>query len=184
MISCGENDKSDRYGVPRPVAWPRLPVSVSDSMTEVEGLPVKMFVNPKVTYSQNKTDHQGLTIVYPPEANAEIYFTFIKAKDETERRRIIEARQERISLNLNGLPAMTIHGKGTEGSEAIVVVAKSGTQTPVQLLAEMPGYVVTGTAFLKDPRVSMAYDSIKPLIEVLEYDMTHALKGIKYEQEL
>lgn len=150
-------------------------------MKVLEDMPVPVAVNRQATFEVEEINPPGLTVRYPG-VGADIYFTFVETPPGTDRQKIIEARQERISLNLNGVPARTFHTPEGEDNDGVLVVATSGTQTPVQLLVNMPEYVVTATAFLHDPRVSMAYDSIKPLIEVLKYDMSHALPGVKFEE--
>ncbi len=165
LWSCGGT--ADRTPVPLPVAYPRLPVAVSDSMITVAGTPIPVHINPaaRAVIAQN-----ALTLTYPA-AKTDIFFTFIPYTDSEERARILDARRERISLNLNGIPAVTTH----PADEVAVVVAESGTQTPVQLLADLDGYVVTATAFVHDPRATQAYDSIAPLIDVLRHDLEKAL---------
>lgn len=166
--------------IPLPVGWHRLPIEISDSMNIVKGLPMEVSVNPMAVYEIQDSVHPSLTIKYPS-VGADIYFTFIKPESESARKNIIDARQERISLNLNGVKAKTLHGSVNDETDAVLVVATSGTQTPVQLLVNTPEYVVTATAFIHDPKVSQAYDSIKPLIEVLEYDMSHALRNVNFD---
>ena len=175
VAACGGED-TGRTPMPLPVAWPRLPVSVSDSMTTLSDLPVAVRINPSATYSIVAGETPGLTVTYP-KAGASIYYTFISAPTDDARQKVLEARKERISLNLNGLPARTIHSATGNGA---LIVAGSGTQTPVQLLAEVPPYIVTATAFIESPVAATAYDSIRPLIGVLEHDMSRTLPGLEF----
>ena len=180
-IACGNADADKPASRPLPRAWPRPPVTVSDSMDLVPGLPVGVSVNPAAQYEIKETDPPSLTVRYPG-LEADIYYTFVIPVNEDMRKKIIEARQERISLNLNGLPAQTLHGQSSiPSAEAIVVVAQSGTQTPVQLLADLPQCVITATAFLHNPRVTQMYDSIKPVIDILRHDIMKSVSMFEYK---
>lgn len=178
MASC-QGDEMKKKGVPLPVGWPRIPISVADTMISVKGSPVEVKIHPEATYSMVEGDTKGLTVTYP-RAGAQIYYTFIKPKNAEDRQKIIEARKTRIGLNLSGASAQTEHA--TTGS-AVMIVATSGVQTPVQLLADTPDYVITATAFLTDPRAAFAYDSIRPLIDVLKHDMQNSLNGIEFKEQ-
>lgn len=177
---CGHNESDRSTFAPLPYAWPRIPVSVSDSMTEVRDFPVPVMINPEATYEIVNNDPPGLTVSYPS-AGAKIYFTFIKATDNDGRTRIMEARKQRISLNLNGIGATTAHAENKNGATAVIVTATSGTQTPVQLLADLPEGILTATAFIENPQAASAYDSISPLVSVLEHDLRHALPYISFD---
>lgn len=174
---AGEKEGDEQsQAVPLPVAWPRLDISTSDSMRTVQEVPVEVLINPEADYEIVEGDPKGLTVTYP-KVNTKIYYTFIAPSDSAERRKIIENRMQRISLNLNGITAETLHDETEQG---VLVVASSGSQTPVQLLADLPDFVVTGTAFFMDPATSVAYDSISPIIKVLEYDMSRSLPMLKF----
>lgn len=176
VFQCSEEKEN---AVPKPRALPRMAVTHSDSMVQVTATPVKVLVNPMATYIIEDSEHPGLTVTYP-KINTDIYFTFIDAPTEEQKKEIIALRQERINLNLNGIPAQTFHGTDSEGTEAVVVVAQSGSQTPVQMLAVSPRYIVTATAFIHDPSASLNYDSIVPVYEVVKEDLMQAIPGIKF----
>lgn len=177
FFACGRN-QGDTASVPLPVAWPRLPVTASDSMIPVDSLPVQILVNPQAEYEYVNGDNKGLTVTYPA-VRASIYYTFIRPADPADRNRIIEARKQRISLNLNGSPATTYHD---DAGNALLVVAGTTSQTPVQLLADVGPYVVTATAFIETPANAVAYDSIAPLIDVLRHDVGKSIKNLNFGQ--
>lgn len=180
FASCKqETESTGAPPVPKPVAWPRLPVETSDSMVDVAGLPVNVRVSAKATYDVLETDPPGLTVSYPA-ADTKIYYTFIPVTDEN-RDAVLSARRQRIGLNLNGVPARTFHSVNGSDSQSVLVVAQSGTQSPVQLLAVLPGYVVTATSFINDPGASIRYDSIAPLYQVLTRDMARTLPDFKFD---
>lgn len=166
---------------PRPVGWHRFNVSISDTMTEAKGVPVRVLVNPTATYELVNGELDGLTVTYPG-VGATIYYTFIKPKDGHEKDIVLENRRKRIELNLNGAPAETYHDKSEDDKSAVLVVATSGTQTPVQLLADMGDYIVTATGFLSDANAVNAYDSIRPLTDLLKHDMSRSLPSVKFLQ--
>lgn len=179
FCACAQKEKEETTSVPRPVAWPRLPVESSDSMVDVTGLPVEVRVSAKATYDVLETYPPGLTVTYPS-ADTKIYYTFIPVTDEN-RDAVLNARQQRINLNLNGAPARTFHSSDGSDRQSVLVVAQSGTQSPVQLLAVLPDYVVTATSFVNDPGASIRYDSIAPLFEVLAQDMARTLPAFKFD---
>lgn len=166
----GENSSADRFDVPLPVAYPRLPVAKADSMVLVPGLPVPVYINPECSYIILETDPPGLTVTYPG-ANTDVFYTFINVDSDRQRERVLDGRLDRISHNLNGAPANTLH----PDENTVLVVAQTGTQTPVQLLAVKDNTVVTATAFVHDPRATAAYDSIAPLFGILADDLARTL---------
>lgn len=172
--------KNESVFAPLPTAWPRLPVALCDSVVVVDGLPVKVAVNPLAVYKVTDGTTPGLTVDYPL-VNTHIYYTFIPVKTQEERDAIVESRLQRISLNLNGADARTLHGSDDQDNQSVVVVATSGAQTPVQLLADLPGYVVTATSFLDDPKATVMFDSIRPLVDMLQADMVRTLPGFNYD---
>lgn len=178
--ACSTANTDDRLtAMPRPVAWPRLPLPAADSLTIVDDLPLTVMVNTAADIERSGDTYPALTVTYPG-LNAGIYWTFIPAKDNLDQ--IIDARRQRISLNLNGTPADTHHTAPDAAAEGVLVTAQSGSLTPVQLLVVSPdGTVVTATAFLADPRAAEAYDSIRPLIDMLQRDMSRALPDAPFQ---
>lgn len=167
LMSCGDSgDKS----VPLPQAWPRVPIAASDSMATVADVPVEVKINPVAVYEIVEGEHPGLTVRYPS-AGVDIYFTFIYPASAKERDEIISARKQRMALNLNGTEART---ETLDNVDGVAVVAKSVAQTPVQILADIDGYIVTATSFVRNASNSTPYDSIKPVYDVLEHDMKKA----------
>ena len=177
VTSCKSGGERD-FSTPLPEGWPRPNIAVSDSISVIEGLPLEVRKNLMADYFIEEIDPPGLTIVYPT-IGTKIYFTFIEIHNEEQRDKILEARQKRISLNLNGAQATTIHDQ--QGLAALVV-AQSASQTPGQLLVNLPYYVVSATAFIDNRNAYMNYDSIYPIIKVLEHDMRKALPQINFNE--
>lgn len=179
--SCNKNAESPATPpVPKPVEWPRLPIDVTDSMVDVPGLPVDVKVSSLAQYEVLETYPPGLTVTYP-KVNTKIFYTFIPVDNENLNS-VVSARQQRISLNLQGAPAKTLYGENEAKEQAMIVVAQSGTVHPVQYLAVKDGYVVTATSFIADPDAAMHYDSISPLYDVLTGDLERTLPGFKFEK--
>ena len=172
--------KSQPVATPLPVAWPRLPIAAADTMRTLDGLPVEVAVNPAATYTVVDSKPMGLTVHYPS-VDVDIYYTFIPVETADRLEEVVDSRLQRISLNLKGADARTLHGVDNDENVAVMVVATSGTQTPVQLLATLPGYVVTATSFINDANATTAYDSIRPLFEAIEKDMSRSLPGFVYD---
>ena len=177
VTGCQSNN---RHGLPLPKAWPRLPIEQHDSMVTVAGLPLPVNINPDATFQLIDDGHPGLTVSYPA-VGTKIYFTFVKTRDRKEQDQVVRIRKQRIALNLNGAPARMRHSTPDSESDATLVVARSGVQTPVQLLATVGDYVVTATAFIDDPQAAQSYDSISPIVRVVEHDMAHALDNVTFE---
>lgn len=177
LTGCG-NGSQTPY-VPLPKAWPRLNVAASADMDTVFDGPVPVLVNPSTSRAFGDNGVPSLTVTYPSAAT-DIYYTFVPVGDESEKEEVLRNREQRISLNLNGLEASTLKGSGPGGT-AVLVVARGATQTPVQLLADMGRFVVTATAFVKNRQTAQSYDSIAPLVDVLVHDMKRTLPGLTYD---
>lgn len=170
-------EKNSQTFTPLPKAWPRIPVTVSDSMVSIVGTPVEVAANPAARINLVKGETSGLTVTYP-QLRAHIYYTFIPVTGEQQRAEVLDARKQRISLNLNGTDAMTVRSQGE--IPASMVIARGGTQTPAQLLASFPDWVVSATVFIEDERATVAYDSVLPVIEVLKHDLARSLPAVKF----
>ncbi|MDE6396290.1 MAG: hypothetical protein K2K84_03370 [Muribaculaceae bacterium] len=179
LSGCSSSDDTGAVSsaVPRPTAYPRLDLPDTASVVLTDGLPVHVRVSQAATCSVSSADGErpaALTVDYPPRTGASVYFTFIPV-DGANIEKVLDARRERISLNLNGAPASTTHAFG-DGIEAVIVTAQTGSQTPVQLLADIDGrWVVSATAFVHEPSAAFSYDSVRPLYDRLSEDMAKAL---------
>lgn len=179
LVAAGCSDKKPHTPTtPLPSAYPRLPLPDNDTMRTVSETPSPVNVNSTARATFTPGDMPALTVEYP-RLGATAYWTFIPYTGTPAE--IIARRRERISLNLNGTPARTLHSAPTSDFEAVLVTAEAGSQTPVQMLAVTPEYVITATAFLSDPRAAVAYDSIRPLIELLDRDMQRSIPGLIFE---
>lgn len=180
LTACGHNsDGQAESAVPRPRAYPRpdLPERTL-RLLEGDSVTIPLNVNAAaVVRSTPVTDSApgAVTVEYPAGVGATVYYTIIPSENEDSRKQILSARQERISLNLNGTPAETIH-KTDGDAEIVVVTALSVSQTPVQMLADIGGkWIVSSTAFMHDNKGFVDYDSIRPVYEYLRADALEAI---------
>lgn len=176
FVSCGDSEQTAGT-VPLPKAWPRLDAPITADRTEVTGLPVPVSINPSAKYSVLEVNPPGLTVDYPKHG-VSIYYTFVPVRDEESLERVLDARRERIGLNLNGREADVYETTPSSGGEGALIVARSVSQFPVQLLVHQSDWIVSATAFVHNPVTD--YDSISPLVDMLEYDMRRTLPGIEF----
>lgn len=164
-MGCTESQTgTSDSATPLPHAWPRQQVPPAQYDT-LEGLPVPLAVNTRATVQ--RVD-QGVTMDYPM-LGSSIYVTFIPVPSTTDSlERITAGRLERMSLNLGSTPARMQRNDLTGD---IMVTATAGTQTPAQILARRPGYIVTATAFVHDAHATVRYDSVQPVMDALARDM-------------
>lgn len=167
--SCRQADEP--ASAPLPVAYPRVAV-LPDSMVTHSAFGVDVDVNAAAIVTDVPGKTPGIIVDYPG-LNAKVYYTYIPTRG-TDPADIINARKERISLNLNGVPARTLHSP-----QGVLVIARSISSTPVQLLALEGNNVVSATAFLSNPGTS--FDSISPLIDMLTRDMSRTLPNVDFK---
>ena len=122
----------------------------------------------------------GLDIPYP-RYNATVYLTIIPDAF-ADFDQIWNARRARIDNNLGDIPttALEIHSQSDSTFISALVVAKSATQTPVQLLAasRRHGIIVSATAFLHTKVSPTSLDSITSAIESLATDLRHLAENL------
>ncbi|MBD5170676.1 MAG: hypothetical protein HDT07_01525 [Bacteroidales bacterium] len=180
LVACSGADtgRPAMSSVPRPTAYPRLQLPDTATVVVTDGLPVPVRICRDAHYSVTAAENgrpPGLTVDYPSPTPVSVYFTFIPV-NPANIEKTLEARRERISLNLNGAPALTTHAFGDD-IEAVLVTAQTTSQTPVQLLADVDGrWIVSATSFVHDSGLSTSvYDSIRPLYDRLGQDLEQAL---------
>lgn len=160
--------------VPLPRAYPRIHTYPA-LYTVYPSLPVALSLNSAVTPVLKPGRTPGLDIPYP-RYNATVYLTVIPHA-YADFDRICNARRARITANLGGIAtsAMEVTSQADTSFVSAIVLAKSATQTPVQLLgaSRRHGIIVSATAFLHDKVKATNLDSISPAIEALARDMLH-----------
>lgn len=182
-FGCSSSPESDpdTGTIPRRYEYPRLPLPADTAMVICRDTPVPVSVNAatRVTYTPgDSATPPGLTVDYPDAMGATLYFTFIPVTSDNVAD-VLERRRERISLNLSGRHATTLHSDTGDG---ILVTAMSVANTPVQMLGLLDDrWVVTATGVVHNPVPVNAYDSVLPLYNLLRRDMAQALSDLKFQ---
>lgn len=171
--ACSQQGQDGTKGaVPLPEAYPRID-TYPDRYTVYDSLPVALSVNSAVTPVLKPGRTPGLDIPYP-RYNATVYLTVIPDA-YADFDQIWNARRARIDNNLGDIAtsAMEVTSQADTSFISAIVLAKSATQTPVQLLgaSRRHGIIISATAFLHDNVKATNLDSISPAIEVLAHDM-------------
>ena len=180
LCSCtgGEHGNADG-AVPLPEAYPRIDVYPAEYKS-YDSLPVTVSVNRALTPVLKPGRTPGLDIPYP-RYNATVYLTIIP-DTFADFDQIWNARRARIDNNLGDIPttALEIHSQSDSTFISALVVAKSATQTPVQLLAasRRHGIIVSATAFLHTKVSPTSLDSITSAIESLATDLRHLAENL------
>lgn len=171
--ACSQQGQDGTKGaVPLPEAYPRID-TYPDRYTVYDSLPVALSVNSAVTPVLKPGRTPGLDIPYP-RYNATVYLTVIPDA-YADFDQIWNARRARIDNNLGDIAtsAMEVTSQADTSFISAIVLAKSATQTPVQLLgaSRRHGIIISATAFLHDNVKATNLDSISPAIEALAHDM-------------
>lgn len=171
--ACSQQGQDGTKGtVPLPEAYPRIDAYPA-RYTVYDSLPVALSVNSAVTPVLKPGRTPGLDIPYP-RYNATVYLTVIPDA-YADFDQIWNARRARIDNNLGDIAtsAMEVTSQADTSFISAIVLAKSATQTPVQLLgaSRRHGIIISATAFLHDNVKATNLDSISPAIEALAHDM-------------
>lgn len=186
LVGCQGSDKAEppTPSVPPAKAYPRLALPLADSLTAVGDEGLRIMVNPAaniVTEPVGDGASTAVTAIYPGLGIA-IYYTLRRVKAD-EQQSEVDNRLERISLNLNGTPARTDFTAADCDAEGFIVETKSASLTPIQMLVAGNGYIVTGTAFIDNTETAAAYDSIRPLIDMIYSDMSRSVPNVKFVRQ-
>ena len=171
--ACSQQGQDGTKGaVPLPEAYPRID-TYPDRYTVYDSLPVALSVNSAVTPVLKPGRTPGLDIPYP-RYNATVYLPVLPDA-YADFDQIWNARRARIDNNLGDIAtsAMEVTSQADTSFISAIVLAKSATQTPVQLLgaSRRHGIIISATAFLHDNVKATNLDSISPAIEALAHDM-------------
>ncbi len=154
----------------RPTLYDTVYIPVPDSITG----------GPRFTVNSSaltRSVRPGWLDVAYPAYHAVINVTFSTFHPDTLASQV-DNRLERFTLNLNGLPAQVSHFSSGP-YECTVVTTHELSMTPVQFLAtDGHSALISGTAVMQGLDPSATTDSIRPVIDALEYDIFHALRGL------
>lgn len=179
IVAACSGGAADRP-VPRPEAFARIDVPDS-TFRPVDSLGLRFEANAAaVTTAETRpqSDARWFTIAYPT-LGATVYCTATPARTPAERREAEANRAERIALNIGDNPSEQISIESADGFSGLVYVTPAGSLTPVQFLAVGPdGWVVSGTATLRQAPPAARADSVRPVVDALRRDIIHALKTL------
>lgn len=184
LMACSRGD-SDGTAAPLPTAWPR--VAVYDTLyAPVSGLSVNIEVNTGANTTVKAGENPGVDIAYP-RYGVTVYLTVVRGLNKrADFEQVWRARRERIDTNTGGtavdVAAVYAGPPGAETSyNGALVIARSASQTPVQLLAGCvsAGTVVTATAFVHAPVDAAALDSIAPVVDAVAADLRHLAENLR-----
>lgn len=156
--------------VPRRPAYPR--VAALDTVPQtVDGLPV--FFEVSRSARVGRPSDNWLDVAYPMYgATAHVTFTAASGEELDEVR---ANRMERALLNAGGLPTGRREWRNPAGFD-IMTMRTDGCSTPFQFLAtDGRGMVVSGAVYFASPRAVLETDSIAPMLDAMEADLTRAL---------
>lgn len=179
--SSGQND-ADTPPTPRPKAWPRIN-TYPEVYTTNNTLSIPLSVNSgTTTHSVNtgNANSEALDIVYP-RYRATINLTLLKPRHGSDfaLKKAIDSRLERINLNLGTSQASVVSQTNQNGINTLLVKSLSAIPTPLQILAtDSSTFLLSATVFIPFRPSVGATDSLAPVIESLNKDLTHMLEQI------
>ncbi len=174
-LSCCTGGQRE-IAVPRPAAYHRIAIPAPAYRTVRAGT-VSIQLNTSVTDTVVSAGNSWVTACYPG-LGTSMYITVTEIDPGTAGE-AIDNRVERLSLNTGGLPTEVISFTTPEAFDAQLIITPAGSPIPVQFLAtDHSSVLVSGTAAVEGSASSPA-DSISPVLEMLERDITHMLKTLK-----
>ncbi|MDE6448488.1 MAG: hypothetical protein K2L41_00225 [Muribaculaceae bacterium] len=173
-ISCVHRDRQD-IAVPRPVAYHRI--TIPDSVYRMFNAgAVSIQINASTTDTIVTAGNSWITARYTG-MDASMYITVAEISPDTADESI-ENRVERMSLNTGGHPTEVISFTTPAGFDARMTVTRTGSPTPVQFIATDHRTILVSGVGTVGLSVTAPADSLSPITEMLERDITHLLKTL------
>ncbi|MCM1292501.1 MAG: hypothetical protein NC111_01080 [Bacteroides sp.] len=174
VVSACHGGMDTQGPVPRPTAYPR--VATLDSNYVATKLPAGFEANAGAVVREiaDKTGSDRRTIwadIDYPSYGATLHCTFIPTT-EADHMAVMANRTERMSLNLGDNVATSTELSNPQGFNTVVLTSTAPMLTPLQFLADGPGWVISGALTFNESEVDM--DSVKPLIDAVRDDLLHA----------
>lgn len=170
--------------VPRRRAYPRVETP-DTAFTALPGLPVGMSVNgSQPTETVMKADGSVWLTVRYPAYGASVLCTFTPV-DETSIARVLDNRYERMSLNAGGGELALEEFDGADSYHSAILLSHASSATPVQFISAAtvnPQWVVSGSVYFENASSSVSTDSVRPIIDIMQGEVTRMLKSIKSKQ--
>ncbi|MDE6557358.1 MAG: hypothetical protein K2K55_10425 [Duncaniella sp.] len=176
--TCGCRDNR-RSATPLPEGYPRIETPDA-SYVEVDSLPVRLMVNKAVTPRVNHARGAvWIDLIYPSFSPSAVYLTLSEMRPDSLDGvlRDLSVKMQRNTQGQQGeLTTLTSEG----GWDCRMIVTPSAPVCPVQILAIAPDSTATlfGTLYLNRP-FETTNDSIRPVIDTVERDLTEMLKCLK-----
>lgn len=175
VTACNSHAVKD-IPVPRPAAYHRITLPDSTYRTTDAGL-VSLQLNAATNDTIVTAGNSWITSHYP-DLGTSVYIT-VNELSPSSATSAIDNRVERLSLNTGGNPTEVSSFTTPAGLDAKIIVTPSGTPTPVQFIAtDHASILVSGTATVADAATAPT-DSLLPVINMLQRDITHLLKTIQ-----
>lgn len=176
LLTACSGDSGNGNNVPRrraymrPALYDTVYTAVPDSITGG----TRFSVN---SAAHTRSVRPGWLDVAYPAYHAVINVTFSTFHPDSLEAQV-DNRLERFTLNLNGLPAQVSHFSSGP-YECTVVTTHELSMTPVQFLAtDGHSRLISGTSVMQGLDPASTTDSIRPVIDALEYDIIHALREL------
>lgn len=171
----GSCTRSSEVPVPRPQAWPRIAL-YDTAMVYVNGA-IGLTANAGARFSSPRP---GWYDIDYPRYNATMHITVTDVTDSTigEVRR---NRLQRLMLNAGDRPGTSTEFVNDAGWDVLMMTTR-GSVTPVQFVAtDGLTTVVSGVAYMHDPRTATAYDSVAPVVQAIADDALRTLRTLGHE---
>lgn len=174
LTGCRNDDNT----VPRRYAYPRI--ELYDTIYKhVITSPVNIEVNSSALAEiSHRSIHDTWINVRYPRYHATLSLTLIETSDDGLKE-ALRNRNERMSLNLNGINCRTYESTHKDMS-GIVLVAESPCVTPVQILAtDHQSLLLTG-ALTFDGDKERTVEEISPVVNAVKEDLLHMFNHLSY----
>ncbi|MFI3239704.1 MAG: hypothetical protein R3Y22_03855 [Bacteroidales bacterium] len=171
---CGATEHYEP--IPKPRGYMRIDLPIANYAT-VNNLPVSFEVNDLANVDRVKKG-EWLDIVYP-QFNATIHCSYVKVDEESFYYHL-DNRIERVMMNTNFQKPTMVDMISESDSEvkSTLFINQSGVITPVEFIAtDSVSFILSGTLAMYGDKVE--HDSIAPIINYIEGDITQLLKTIK-----
>ncbi|MCM1522272.1 MAG: hypothetical protein NC039_06430 [Muribaculaceae bacterium] len=176
LLLCACQGEGNRHAAPLPRAYPRIEMPDSEYVT-LDSLTIPLRVNAGAEVRmERRGDAEWLDITYPGFRDGNVYLSINKTTAET-RDAVIDNRIERMSLNTAGEPGERIEFVSEGGWRCMMLMTRGSLTTPIHILAEEPGTVLSGVMYLHVPDTTPA-DSVAPAVDAVGRDMLTMLKSL------
>lgn len=174
-VSCQKT--ADDRPVPRREGYPRIEQEPIEYVT-AEEFPLSMEINKRAFVTTKALEDGGLWAdASLPQYGAMAYYTFTPVNGSTIHS-VISNRLDRMLLNLGEAEPEIDDFTSAGGARVTVITAMSANSTPVQFVAALPQWVVSGSVFMPGVTQASPVDSLAPIIDALRSDIVHSLSTI------